>query len=193
MRPILHTNSSSNAITPPTPPTLASAGVIPNNNQRAANVTTINPNVQQSNMSTKNTISISPIAGGMQPQLELQLPQDGAQHMLQLPQFNTQFAPGSGATFVPLSNSIHPASGAFDHLTLEDHKPDLGQLCNQQQSQNAIVYPSEEGQHLGSIPGGGNQNMAQQGGTQVRRNWLYPVRMTGPFCSFHSAFPHMMV
>ena len=168
MRPNLHANSSSNAITPPTPPTLATAGVIPNNNQqqRAANVT--NLNVLHSNMSTKNTISISPVGSGIQPQLEIQLPHDGTQHMLQLPHFSTQFQPGSGATFVPLSNSIHPASGAFDHLTLEDHKPDLGQLCNQQQSQNAIVYPSEDGQHLGSIPGGGNQNMAQQGGTQVK-------------------------
>ena len=99
-----------------------------------------------------------------QPQLELQLPPDGSQPMLQLPQFNSQFAPGNGATFVPLQNSIHPASGAFDHLTLEDQKPDMNQLNNQ--SQNAIIYPSDDG--MGSIPSGVN-NIPQQGGAQVKR------------------------
>ena len=168
LRPNLHSNSvpSSNAITPPTPPSLAPSGTsLDNNQQRAANVTPTNFNVHQSSLS-KNTISISPMGTvQQQPHLELQLPPDGSQPMLQLPQFNSQFAPGSGATFVPLQNSIHPASGAFDHLTLEDQKPDLNQLSNQHQSQNAIMYPSDDG--MGSIPSGGN-NIPQQGGAQVQ-------------------------
>ena len=164
--------SSSHAITPPTPPSLASSGATPDNNpQRAANMTPINSTVQVSSVVSKNTISISPLGNLQQPQLELQLPPDGSQPMLQLPQFNTQFAPGSGATFVPLQNSIHPASGAFDHLTLEDQKPDLNQLNNQNQSQNAIVYPSDDG--MGSIPPGGNQNIAQQGGAQVKLQYIF--------------------
>ena len=124
-------------------------------------MTPINSNAQQINTS-KNTISISPLGAGTHPQLELQMPQDGSQPVLQLPQFNTQFTPGSGATFVPLQNTIHPASGAFDHMTLEDQKPDLGQFGHQQQSQNAIAYPSDDG--MGSLQGG---NQAQQGGAQV--------------------------
>ena len=166
LRPNLHSNSmpSSNAITPPTPPALAPTGTTPDNNQqRAANGTPTNFNAHQSSVS-KNTISISPMGTvQQQPQLELQLPPDGSQPMLQLPQFNSQFAPGSGATFVPLQNSIHPASGAFDHLTLEDQKPDMNQLNNQ--SQNAIIYPSDDG--MGSIQGGVN-NIPQQGGAQVK-------------------------
>ena len=132
---------SSNAITPPTPPSLALSGTtLDNNQQRAANVTPTNFNVHHSTLS-KNTISISPMGTvHQQPQMELQLPPDGSQPMLQLPQSNSQFAPGSGATFVPLQNSIHPASGAFDHLTLEDQKPDVNQLNNQHQSQNAIIF-----------------------------------------------------
>ena len=155
---------NSNAITPPTPPSLALASVTSENNlQRAANATPTNSNVQQSIVSKNNGISISPLGSLAQPQLEVQLPSDGSQQqMLQLPQFNSQFVPGNGATFVPLQNSIHPASGAFDHLTLEEQKPDLSHLNNQ--SQNAIIYPSDDG--MGSLPGGGNQSIAQ-GGAQV--------------------------
>ena len=153
---------NSNAITPPTPPSLASAAS-DSNPQRAANATPTNSNVQQSIVSKNNGISISPLGSAPQPQLEVQLPNDGSQpQMLQLPQFNSQFVPGNGATFVPLQNSIHPAGGAFDHLTLEEQKPDLNHLNNQ--SQNAIIYPSDDG--MGTLQGGGNQNIAQ-GGAQV--------------------------
>ena len=153
---------NSNAITPPTPPSMASAIASTDNNlQRAANATPTNSNVQQSVISKNNGISISPLGNLAQPQLEVQLASDGSQQqMLQLPQFNSQFVPGNGATFVPLQNSINPASGAFDHLTLEEQKPDLSHLNNQ----NAIIYPSDDG--MGSLPGGGNQNIAQ-GGAQV--------------------------
>ena len=165
LRPNIHANSTSNAITPPTPPTQAHGRVTPNNNQpqqRAANLMSSVASVQQPNIQTKNTISISPIGSGMHSQFQVQLPQGVTQQMPQLP----QFAPGGGNTFVPLSNS-HPTSDGLDHLMLEDQKPDLGQLTNQQQAQNAIVYPSEDGQHLSPMPGG--QNMIQQGGAaQVR-------------------------
>ena len=153
---------NSNAITPPTPPSLASTAS-DSNPQRAANATPTNSNVQQSIVSKNNGISISPLGSAPQPQLEVQLPNDGSQpQMLQLPQFNSQFVPGNGATFVPLQNSIHPSGGAFDHLTLEEQKPDLNHLNNQ--SQNAIIYPSDDG--MGTLQGGGNQNIAQ-GGAQV--------------------------
>ena len=138
---------------------------------RAANITPTNANVQHLHVSKNNAISISSMGNGTQPQLELQLQQDGSQQpMLQLPQFSTQFAPGSGATFVPLQNSIHPnaASGGFDHhLSLEDQKPDLGQLNNQQLSQNAMVYPSDDGM------GGGSSGISQ-GGSQV---CIYKLQM----------------
>ena len=95
------------------------------------------------------------MGSGIQPQLELQLPPDGTRHIVQVPHFNTQFTPGTGATFLPLPNSIHPAS---DQLSLEDQKPELGQL----QSHNAMVYPTDDGQQFGSIPNSGNQNTAEQ-------------------------------
>ena len=61
---------SSNAITPPTPPAMASTGVTPDNNQqRAANVTPTNFNAHQSSVA-KNTISISPM-GTVQQQPQL--------------------------------------------------------------------------------------------------------------------------
>ena len=154
---------NSNAITPPTPPSLASGALDTNPQRAAANGTPTNSIVQQSMVSKNNGISISPLGSAPQPQLEVQLPSDGSQQqMLQLPQFNSQFIPGNGATFVPLQNSIHPSGGAFDHLTLEEQKPDLNHLNNH--SQNAMIYPSDDG--MGSLTGGGNQNAAQ-GGAQV--------------------------
>ena len=165
LRPNLHANSvpNSNAITPPTPPSLASGALDTNPQRAAANGTPTNSIVQQSMVSKNNGISISPLGSAPQPQLEVQLPSDGSQQqMLQLPQFNSQFIPGNGATFVPLQNSIHPSGGAFDHLTLEEQKPDLNHLNNH--SQNAMIYPSDDG--MGSLTGGGNQNAAQ-GGAQV--------------------------
>ena len=150
LRTNLHANSvpNSNAITPPTPPSLASGALDTNPQRAAANGTPTNSIVQQSMVSKNNGISISPLGSAPQPQLEVQLPSDGSQQqMLQLPQFNSQFIPGNGATFVPLQNSIHPSGGAFDHLTLEEQKPDLNHLNNH--SQNAIIYPSDDG--IGSL------------------------------------------
>ncbi|TRY69110.1 hypothetical protein TCAL_12887 [Tigriopus californicus] len=61
---------------------------------------------------------------------------------------------GSRSRVVPQSGLLGNVSGPQPALTveIEDSKPDVNELTH-----NAVVYPSEDGQHLSTVPPGGNR------------------------------------